>query len=472
MLSARQDNTLCLLWAFGMTLLHAFAVCRLEADMFAILSLLYVPIRFVAWLSLSIERRLAGVIMQCCGDLGFFGWIAFYPQELTALGFSFSVIGASMLIGAGVLSVHAVFSVFLRGRAISHNASRFFWSKFSKRYLWLTFAGLWGVAFLFSMLSHVTGIAAMGVETKSNAVLPFRLAGVLAFSRIYAVPMFALVFVDVFFERKKSFMLMLTIVLFVGFSVVEAYIRLSRGVIITNMIYLFFWAVYRGKLNFRVLFSAVGVVPIMAVAYPYISRLRGLLSSGNGNIGEALVALIDNQYLFGQMETGFLSSLYALVIRGFSEGVVMCKFIQHLNFDIFIHHLGLLRLYGNTSLYHTRVIDGVDATVAHSSGITLYTDSLFIGGLAFVFVTAALFSWISYLIDARKMGPFSANPALQASVCFFFFTTFAGGIISKVFLREPLVVLVLLCVWTGMYVLSRLLGGVPKGGGAGRIVSM
>ena len=229
------------------------------------------------------------------------------------------------------------------------------------------------------------------------------------------------------------------------------------------MIYLCFWAIYRGKLNFRLLFSAAVVVSVMAVAYPYISRLRGLLGSGGGGIGDGLKDLIKNQYLFGRMETGFLDNLYAVILRGFSEGVVMCKFIQHLDFDIFTHHLDLLKPFGNTSLYHTRVIDGVGQAVAHSSGITLYTDSLFLGGVGFVLVTAVIYSWISYLIDARKLGPLTANPALQASLCFFFFTTFVGGIISKVFLREPMVVLVLLCVLGGMFFLSRLLGGVPKG---------
>tara|TARA_B110001469_G_scaffold40525_1_gene40131 strand:- start:4108 stop:5454 length:1347 start_codon:yes stop_codon:yes gene_type:complete len=443
--------------------MHCVAVFRVDGDLLAVLSLFYVPIRFLAWTILSIEKRLAGSVMQCCGDLGFFGWIAIYPQGMESLGYSPRIIGASMLIGAGVLLVHAVITLFFKGDTIRHNTTQAYWPSLKKQHLLLMFVGLWLVAFTFAMISHTTGIAAMGVEVKSNAVLPFRLAGVLAFSRIYAVPMFALLFVDIFSERKMPVMFVLTVFCFVCFSLFEAYIRLSRGVVITNMIYLFFWAIYRGKLNFRLLFSAVGVVSVMAVAYPYISRLRGLLGSSGGSIGDGLRDLINQQYLFGRMETGFIDSLYAVIIRGFTEGLVMCKFIQHLDFDIFTHHLDLVKPFGNSSMYHTRVIDGMGEGLAHSSGITLYTDSLFLGGLAFVLVTAAIFSWISYLIDARKLGPFTANPALQASLCFFFFTTFVGGIISKVFLREPMVVLVLLCVWGGMYFLSRFLGGVPKG---------
>jgi len=463
MLSKRQDSSLCLLWAFLITIMHILAVLRLGGDLLAVISLLYIPLRFIAWSVLSIEKRLSGAIMQCCGDLGFFGWVALYPNDIDFLGFDSRVIGASLLIGAVVLTVHLLVSLFTRGSSILHNSTRIYWPKLEMRYLYLLFIGFWIVAFSFAMISHATGIAAMGVDVKSSAVLPFRLAGVLAYSRVYAVPMFALLFVDIFSERKMSVMFVLTVLALVMFSFFEAYIRLSRGVVITNMLYLFFWAIYRGKMNFRLLFSAAGVVPVMAVAYPYISRLRGLLGSSGGSIGDGLRDLIEKQYLFGQMATGFIDSLYAVIIRGFSEGLVMCKFIQHLDFDIFVNHLDLLEPFGNVSLYHTRVIDGVGATVAHSSGITLYTDSLFLGGIGFVLVTAAISSWISYLIDARRLGPFTANPALQASLCFFFFTTFVGGVISKLFLRNPMVALVLLCVWGGMYFLSRFLGGVPKG---------
>ena len=460
MLSRKQDRGLCILWACLLTVLHIVSVVRVEGDLLAVLSLLYIPLRFIAWTLLSIERRFAGTVMQCCGDLGFFAWIAFYPNDIEVLGFDFRVIGASMLIGGFILSIHLIISFMTRGISIRHSATEVFWPKLNLSYLYISFFGLWLVAFSFAYISHVTGIAAMGVEVKSNAVLPFRLAGVLAFSRIYAVPMFALLFVDAFSERKMFGMFLLTIVIFIAFSIFEAYIRLSRGVIITNMIYLFFWAVYRGKLNYRLLFSMFGLLGAMSVAYPYITRIRGLLGSGGGTIGGALTDLIQNKSLFRQMETGFFDNVYAVVIRGFSEGLVMCKFILHLNFDIFTHHLDLLKGFGNTALYHTRVVDGIGASLAHSSGITLYTDSLFIGGLGLVLLTAIVFSWISYLIDAKKLGLFTANPALQASLCFFFFTCFVGGVVSKVFLREPMVVLVLLCVWGGMYFLFRLLGGV------------
>ena len=463
MLSLKQDRTFCILWAVCVTCLHFFAVVRFGGDLLALLSLFYIPLRFIALSVLSIEKRLSGVIMQFCGDFGFFGWLALYPNDRALLGFDSRVIGASLLIGAAVLTVHLLISLFNRGDTILHNSTQTYWPRLEMRYLYISFIGLWIVAFSFAMISHATGIAAMGVEVKSSSVLPFRLAGVLAFSRIYAVPMFALLFVDIFSERKMPVMFVLTVLAFVMFSLLEAYIRLSRGVVITNMICLFFWAIYRGKLNFLLLFLAAGGVSVMAVAYPYISRIRGLMSSSGGNIGDGLRDLINQQHLFGQMKTGYIDSLYAVVIRGFSEGLVMCKFIQHLDFDIFIHHLDLLKAFGTTSLYHTRVIDGVGVNVPHNSGITLYTDSLFLGGIGFVFVTAAIFSWLSYLIDARKLGPFTANPALQASLCFFFFTTFVGGIISKVFLREPMVFLFLLCVWGGMYFLSRFLGGVPKG---------
>lgn len=463
MLNKKQDRSLCVLWVFLITILHIFSVLRIDGDLFALLSLLYIPIRFVAWSVLSIEKRLSGVIMQCCGDLGFFGWVALYPNDIDFLGFDSRAIGASLLIGAAVLTVHLMISLFTRGHSIPHNSTRIYWPKLEMRYLYLLFVGLWIVAFSFAIISHATGIAVMGVEVKSSAVLPFRLAGVLTYSRVYAVPMFALLFVDIFSERKMSVMFVLTVLALVMFSFFEAYIRLSRGVVITNMLYLFFWAVYRGKLNFRLLFVAMGAASVLSLAYPYISRLRGLLGSSGSGIGDALRDLIANQYLFGQMETGFIDSLYSVAIRGFSEGFVMCKFIQHLDFDVYTHNLELLQPYGNTSMYHTRVIDGVGATVAHNSGIPLYTDSLFIGGIAFVLVTAAIFSWISHLIDARRLGPFTANPALQTSLCFFFFTTFMGGVISKVFLREPMIVLLLLCVFGGMYFLSRFLGGVPKG---------
>lgn len=461
MLKPVEDRFLCLVFAFVISIAHVFSVIRLEGEMLAVMSLLYLPVRLIVWSFLSIQRRMAAVIMQVCGDVGFFLWIALYPQEISALGYSPSEMGASMLIGATILLIHAVIVISTRRSTYPDVSSVTFWPNMRLGYCLLGFFGLWFVAFLFSYVSHLTGIAAMGVEVRDEAVLPFRLSGILAYSRIYAVPMFALLFLDVFWERKMRFLFTVSLALLVIFSFVEAYIRLSRGVIVTNMIYVLIWAVIRGRFDLKVLILSSGFVSLIALVYPYISRLRGLMSSGSGTIGDGFRDLLQNQYLFGRMETGFLESLYAVIIRGFSEGTVMCKFIQHLNFELMSGHLDELAIYGNAARYHTHAIDRVERTVAHSSGITLYTDSLFIGGLVFVFVTAALYSWIAYRIDAKKIGPLASTPSITASVCYFYFTTFVGGIIARI-QGEPLIFFVLISIWIVMFLLARLISPMSR----------
>jgi len=265
-------------------------------------------------------------------------------------------------------------------------------------------------------------------QVSAVVILPFHLNGLLDELRTHVFTFLFAIYIYHKYTNHEKFD-RLCIVLFIIYSIIEVFVRSSKGALVESYLPALIMMVYVGQLNRKNFVRFV--VPLLLaliLIYPIVesARLEGALTVESfSNAAKGRRSYDDEEH----------SSTY---IRTFLTGVYYTKLIteitpDELEFDF--SHLPQLLFLGGGSAYMTRVIDNMPETAHHSSGITGLCDALLWGGYPMCYLVLTLLILIAVWGDHNR---FLNKKILYKLILFFwFYDRFRGTTLS--FLIDPLV---------------------------------
>jgi hypothetical protein len=432
--------------------IHALSCIRAEDGIAGVLFLVLTPLRFNVWQILIRSKSILSAYLWLCGEIGFFWWLALYP------GPEFSELSGSegrafvLQIGSGVLICYFIVFRKLRGRYVYNRLSRLTNERNNVSDLqraegafglWVTF---WVVAFGASIYSSLLGITKMGISVQTSAALPFRLSGALEYTRQYAVPILAVVFIEHFVRKSQNKMVIGTAIVLVAFGAHEAYIKISRGVFFLNLLPLFFWLAYTNRFGKKAVAFSSLILCSGIVVYPLITGARDLLASGESSLKDTYTEMIKDSGASKYVRMDLDAAAYELLNRTFPDGRALAKFFDHFR-TRFEGQWSIVAPWGTVSNYHTYVIDGVSLGAAHTSGSTFYTDAYVFAGTIGILLAAFAYACVASKIDGNPWKSQADTKAIRSGLAYVFAGTLIGGLISNIILTTPLVILALAAVF-------------------------
>lgn len=235
--------------------------------------------------------------------------------------------------------------------------------------------------FLSSLVSFFLGITVMGQEV---TVLPFKMTGILNNYRNIIVPITFVLFLIFYDKHGRSFMV---ISFFMVWSILESYIKLSKGVIILNFLLIVIWHINSGnKITIPKLCLTIFFGLLMVYLFTFIQDVReGYSQTNKVTVSESS---IDN--------ISFIDSFNKIILRSFLDGLFLAKFHQYNN-DGFISKE--IEVSGSPALFHTHVVDGVPIGLQHSSGSSSFAEAFALGGILLASLVSIIYALITFIID-------------------------------------------------------------------------
>ena len=248
------------------------------------------------------------------------------------------------------------------------------------------------IIFLLSLFSLSIGLGRMG----GTAVrLPFNLSGIINLLRISFFPALFGIYVENKILRKKN-VPTYQHALFFAWSILEVFVRLSKGALLSNymvlgIIYLIY---FRPSLKVIVR-RATPLVVIFLFLYPIVENMRHYDSnvSFSERFSMARGDVEDN-------EDGN-DRLLTPINRTFMIPMMYVKdynYVDHFKMFDF-SKAPVLMAMGGSARYQTFGIDGYPPGIAHSSGTTGLQDPLLFGGYGLCYIMVVLFMFVAMLID-------------------------------------------------------------------------
>lgn len=302
------------------------------------------------------------------------------------------------------------------------------------------------VMFASSLISDYLGIMTMGEE--SAIVLPFKLVGLLNILRIYLFPYLCFFLITYFYEKKEFKHLIILIFLFIAWTLLESYLRVSRGVFIRSFLPIFLYFIFSKLIDIKrgILISLI-VAPVFILIFLGGDTIRQLNFLKRDITIENIIER--TQYIIKLNPREFY-----LYQRLFPTGIEISKYL-HYERSFFHFEIDRFMEYTGNANFHTRVLDNVDQSGAgrfHSSGIGGISDGFYLAGTLGFLMSGSFFLFLFFMVDYGI-----ADFALKSmSIVFILDLLFGGiGLLSYVFFGTLLLRLVFptclcfhaFCIW-------------------------
>lgn len=316
--------------------------------------------------------------------------------ELTSWGFVKSVIYDYEYNALALWGNHLFFVIFLSFFVINkaHNlfkrkpmivgASR---HKFNTDKL---FTGLSIFTYVLSFFCIATGIS--NLMSGPNIILPFHLNGLIDELRGNIYPfVFAVYLYDILNKGRK--MPPKNIYLFIGYAVLEVFLRQSKSALIWSFMPCLVLVAFMGKINKRVVLKYIApLFVVFIISYPIIEIMR----REGGDFSLSAVQSAARTSRSNQEEQ---SSPY---IRTFLTGMYYVKLVDvitpdNLGFDF--RRVPVLLLMGGGVNYMTYEIDGFKEEDNITVGVTGLNDALLWGGYMLCWIITAFFVVFAFFSD-------------------------------------------------------------------------
>ncbi len=243
------------------------------------------------------------------------------------------------------------------------------------------------VIFILSYISLVVGIGQMGKETTR---LPFHLAGIIQFIRVYFVQYFALI---LYVSLKKDYALgdnkansriKLFFILYFLWSLFETYVRISKSAVINAFLPILLYETYIAALQHRVKKLAISLTPFfvfLLLIYTVVENSRSA-----GDVTFEVNTENNATYLNPNANDPIIRPYSRFFINGFHFLTCYKEVDQNALFDF--SKMPIVLAVGGAARYKTYIIDGYPDGVHHSSGNTYLIDALLCGGygLSYIFL--------------------------------------------------------------------------------------
>jgi hypothetical protein len=247
------------------------------------------------------------------------------------------------------------------------------------------------VAYSCTVLSYALGISDVADAT---VTLPFHLNGFIDEYRRNIFPILFSVYVYDCVSKeikcKKS-----TIFCFFVWSIIEMFVRVSKGAVITTFLPVFIAIFIAGKLNKKsIIRYVIPVALVFIIFYPIIEKVR--------SIGEISFETLIEAYTSSSGSNGGGSSPFLrMFINGMDFIKVKNAVVSNTFFDF--SRAPILYLHGGSAYYITYIIDGFSTSAHHSSGTTGIIDPLIWGGYGFCYLVVFGLACLSQMVDNKKL---------------------------------------------------------------------
>jgi len=250
-----------------------------------------------------------------------------------------------------------------------------------------------------SLVSYSFGITQMG---RTVTQLPFKLTGILNTIRMYWAPIWAIVVIDILYEKRQLRFLR-------GFSVFlslwlafECFIRGSRGFALVGLEGILIWSVIRGVLSGRIVRWGIVAVLIMIISTPIITSIRYARMSNRAAEIEVR-DMIDSSKFQESAEFG--------IHRRFGGGAgILMDYYEHLHGSLWHDNTRRVLKLGGTARYHTVVIDGFSRKAVASSGTSLFADGYLVRGILGMSVVMIGICAVGVAVDSGAFGLATYTP--------------------------------------------------------------
>jgi hypothetical protein len=248
-------------------------------------------------------------------------------------------------------------------------------------------------AFTISLLSYKMGIGVMGENEK---IYPFKIVGLINVIRSYIIPYCFILLLEFYTRTRKYGYLLASIAIFVVWCLVESYLKLSRGVIIRNMIPVFCWLYYHRYFDLKKLkLMIISVSLFFVILFPVSISLRLTLTENKN---------ADLSYVLNDIRQRFKwdSNIYYMFQRLFPDGIEILKYRTRINDSMMSNNMNRFLNFRGNAKFHTSVIDmsPVYMKNRHSSGIGGLSDGYFLFGIPGLLLSMTIFFFFFALWDA------------------------------------------------------------------------
>lgn len=353
------------------------------------------------WASLEMHFFVTPLIILCAASE--------YESQAIAKLFVFSAqVGAAVMLLFCFLQMHFLKSQ--RDKRIMWHTR--YWPKCSEANFLVLISLAFTVLFSLSILSLKLGLSQMGGETVG---LPYKLGGLINIIRIYLPPFLAILLFDILYESKNKSVILRFLAIYISWLLLETIVRGSRGVIIQSLETLLFWSFFRGVLTRKVLLGFVTLIALMVMLFPVITAFRYARIKG-ADIDQAVTESFDKYFLSTSSSDGprFIDKLEEATSRKFTAVPALTKYYVYWKGSSTHFFLFEIIERGGTAVFHTRVIDGVPSSQAHSSGTSGFADGYMVGGIPGIAIISVFFIGFTLAIDSRRLGFMTHSPAGMA----------------------------------------------------------
>lgn len=286
-------------------------------------------------------------------------------------------------------------------------------------------------AAILSIVAYKLGLDRMGTE---SSALPFQLNGVIIYGKRVGVVLLAILLLDYFYGKKLIGVVLAIVAVFLIWNGLEAYLRLSKGQILTfGIIPLSFWLLSRRLLSWKLVIVGFVLMMMIGMSLRQLNLYRRSVTT----------AVTEEQDVSSIMLIGADDTMYdkglGLCERVFREVPWMANIVAYDGgLHIYSPRFEEVRQVGSPTNYMTYIILGANAGKrSFAAGMSLFTEAYFMSGAVLVWITAVVFASLARLSDSGRGLKLFQFPAGRALFCYIIYIYMFGGIWTWIYKGVP-----------------------------------
>ena len=282
-----------------------------------------------------------------------------------------------------------------------------------------------GSAFAVTIIAFNLNIGIMGQNVE--VVYSYKLAGILVgYTTQLVVPLgiFLLDLPNPQHDSNNTGRNAILIALFLIWALIQSYCISSKGFLSTVALNLVMYFVIKGIESIRLYAVLILSVASIVIMFPMMTVLRDL-TAAPGSVKSAGIAKVMDETREADMNSN--EAFAAIYFRTFGTGAYMSKFAEYVDNEWFCNNIETMRSFRGGSRFHTQVVDKVPESVAHSSGITFYSEAFLYGGLLWTVVSVLVLAVFAHLADRGLLGPMSRTACGRTILTMFVLTVLNLG---------------------------------------------
>ncbi len=270
-----------------------------------------------------------------------------------------------------------------------------------------------------SLVMMKTGIAVMGGE---SVELPFRLAGIIFYTRAIVIPGILLVLITTADTKKEKVSMVLVCLVYVVFSFTDTILRASRGSLIYGIMNVGLLCLSTGRLYWSRVYMALTVVLVSGLVWPVVTEYRALRTRSL-YAGIDLKGIEDTGKLAGTVNINPVEGINMVVdrITGSNSLLATATSRADLEYELFLD--------GSVTRFYTNRVLGFPVRNIHSSSPSMIGWLYIAGGAcsAVVGVSIILILCLAvekYIIESRLR----ARHVIRVLCCVEMIRLLTGGV--------------------------------------------